>query len=144
MSIELADPGVTPRSASITCEPIAASCAPVPVKSHTIRSFPSLPVFLPLIISPISACTSSVVMTPASIALRTSPTRAHWFVMSVTTFEFARICGGISFFVGWSEPLQIIKACGLSHSSSTTHSPPGVCVNTTSAARTASSAVAQA
>ena len=128
----------------MTCDPMAASCAPVPVRSHTMRSSPSRPALAPEMICPSSACTSSPVITPASMALRTSPTRAHCAVMSVTTFEPARIAGGISFFVGWSLPLQTISACGLSHSSSSTHSPPGVCVNTTSAARTASSAVAHA
>ena len=41
-------------------------------------------------ISPISACTSSSVITPASMALRSSPTLAHCAVMSVTTFRVAQ------------------------------------------------------
>mmetsp|Transcript_8443 Transcript_8443/g.35322 ORF Transcript_8443/g.35322 Transcript_8443/m.35322 type:complete len:238 (+) Transcript_8443:160-873(+) len=124
----------------MTCDPMAASCAPVPVKSHTMSSLPFLPLTRPETICPSSACTSSAVITPAAMALRTSPTRAHCAVMSVTTFAFLSTLGGISFFVGWSLPLQTMRACGLSHDSSSTHSPPGVCVNTTSAARTASSA----
>ena len=46
--------------------------------------------------------------------------------------------------VGWSDPEAMMRACGRSHFSSSTQAPPVVCVNTTSALRTASSAVAQA
>mmetsp|Transcript_9171 Transcript_9171/g.34272 ORF Transcript_9171/g.34272 Transcript_9171/m.34272 type:complete len:219 (+) Transcript_9171:188-844(+) len=109
-----------------------------------MSSFPFLPLICPLIIWPNSACTSFSVITPAAIAERTSPTRAHCAVISVTTMAFFNTFGGISFLVGWSLPLHTISACGLSQPSSSTHSPPGVCVNTTSAALTASSAVAHA
>ena len=128
----------------MTYDPMAASCAPVPVRSMTMRSSPTRPGTAPEMISPISACTSSSVITPASMALRSSPTLAHCAVMSVTTFALRMTLGGISFFVGWSDPEAMISACGRSHSSSRTHSPPGVCVNTTSAFLTASSAVAHA
>lgn len=48
---------------------------------------------------------------------------------------------GISFLVGWSDPLAMMVACGRSQSSSRTVLPPGVWVKMTSDWRTASSAV---
>mmetsp|Transcript_48624 Transcript_48624/g.115429 ORF Transcript_48624/g.115429 Transcript_48624/m.115429 type:complete len:233 (+) Transcript_48624:424-1122(+) len=123
---------------------MAASCAPVPVRSQTMSSFPLRPFFEPLITSPSWACTSVSFITPASTALLSSPTRRHCAVMSVTTRAFCITAGGSSFLVGWSDPDAMMVAWGLSHFRSSTHSPPEVWVKTTSAFRTASSAVAQA
>mmetsp|Transcript_32418 Transcript_32418/g.51890 ORF Transcript_32418/g.51890 Transcript_32418/m.51890 type:complete len:229 (+) Transcript_32418:427-1113(+) len=131
-------------STSMAYEPMAASCAPVPVRSITMSSVPVRPRTAPQMTCPSSACTSVSFMTPAAMALRSSPTRLHCAVMSVTTFAFFITSGGISFFVGWSDPDAMISAWGLSHLCSSTHSPPVVCVKTTSALRTASSAVAHA
>ena len=61
--------------------------------------------------------------------------------MSVTTLAFFITAGGISFLVGWSDPDATMSAWGLSHFRSSTHSPPGVWVNTISAFLTASSAL---
>ena len=64
-------------------------------------------------------------MTPDSVALRSSPTRAR-AVMSVTTFALRITSSGISFLVGWSLPEAMMSACGRSQLRSRTHSPPGV------------------
>ena len=51
------------------------------------------------------------------------------FVKSETYFDALRMSVGISCFVGWSEPEQMIVACGLSQLFSTQVVLPGLRVN---------------
>mmetsp|Transcript_25308 Transcript_25308/g.83142 ORF Transcript_25308/g.83142 Transcript_25308/m.83142 type:complete len:232 (+) Transcript_25308:108-803(+) len=142
---ELAADGAVRESVSHATWPMAASCAPVPVRSTTMMPSRRLrPSRVPLTTSPSSAYTSSSRIAPASIADRSSPTRAHCRTRSHTTLASLSTSAGISFLVGWSEPEAMMVACGLSHERSSTISAPVVCVNTTSAWFTAASAEAHA
>merc|ERR1719440_1161298 len=59
---------------------------------------------------------------------RSSPTLDVCFVRSETYFDALRMSVGISCFVGWSEPEQMMVACGLSQLFSTHVVEPGVWV----------------
>mmetsp|Transcript_11848 Transcript_11848/g.37559 ORF Transcript_11848/g.37559 Transcript_11848/m.37559 type:complete len:231 (-) Transcript_11848:416-1108(-) len=112
---------------------MAASCAPVPVRSTTMISLPSRPFFVPLTTSPSSACTSLSCITPAPSAARSSPTLDVCLVRSEMYLDAASTSLGISCLVGWSEPLaMIVTPFGLSQLFSSTVLPPGVCVKMTS------------
>mmetsp|Transcript_32554 Transcript_32554/g.102227 ORF Transcript_32554/g.102227 Transcript_32554/m.102227 type:complete len:299 (-) Transcript_32554:379-1275(-) len=122
-----------------TC-PMAASCAPVPVKSQTMISSPSRPGLSPLTTWPSSAYTSASVIAPAASAERSSPTFDTWPTRSQTYLQLASRSTGNSCLVGWSEPDAITVLPGCSIERSSTVAEPGVCVKTTLALAQSSSA----